>query len=226
MLRCPAVLFATLIAFSIHTSVADESDSARVISPAHQLRVTDTDVTSLHAAEGEYCFAGTRVGEIVVFRFADGRFTELKRWRAHTEAINDITYRNGIVFTASNDGYLKAWDLDTGERQWQTREHKNIDFTCVAYDSKRSIIWTGDSGGELRGYEAGSGESVASRKVHENMIFGLSYHREPDVLISLGHEGAIKMLKAPALESVGEATVSDDTAYAIDYDGAITKTCG
>ena len=80
-------------------------------------RLTDRGITTALALQGKRLAMGTSTGGVFVFDLATGKdvYTFNNRRRGHRDRINALIFYGHLLCSASNDGTVRLWNLNSGK---------------------------------------------------------------------------------------------------------------
>ena len=103
--------------------------------------------TTFEWLSSEKLIVGLSNGNMVVYdlRNLSEKNTEIS---AHSKYVTDIAYGNGIVFSASEDCFVKGFDAKTFDRKYCDKRHTDY-AKCLALNVKDANVWSCGWDGKL-----------------------------------------------------------------------------
>jgi len=112
----------------------------------------------LFAPDGQYLLAAGHNFDLYLWDTREGRLRQ--QFRGHTDRVTGLAIGPGAdtIFTSSEDGTARVWDVSSGEilRQLDSA----VAIRTVAYDPQGNLLLTGDSEGVIRLWYRSPSEAV------------------------------------------------------------------
>lgn len=156
-----------------------------------------------------YAFSGHEDGKVIVWTFDEksNKFTVSKVFDDHVDTVRRIVRVQNKVFSASSDGTIKVWDLESGKLVNTLSGHKGYVWALYSVGSYvisggwdgRVVVWDSDSYKQIKVYVTGL--SITD-------IWALS----KDEIYAVSLEGYVLKLTS----DIKRNKISNDTLWCID----------
>jgi WD40 repeat protein len=151
-------------------------------------------IAEIAVAPDETAFASCSLDkEIRIWSLPDGtRGRVLQARKADTKLIMSVCYSpNGrVLFSASGDGELKRWDVESGKLIWE-KAVESVQRIRISPDGKQLALAL--TGGDLLLYDAGTGALIKTLKGHNAPGRGVAYSPTSRVLASCSYDGTVRL---------------------------------
>ncbi len=111
-------------------------------------------------------------------------------YKKHKDFVKDLYVRDKQVFSASYDGTIHLWDIETGDTLKKIDVNKPIER--IAYNPKNDTISVGTVSGELFIIDS-DGKILLELQNHNNAICALAWDDKGQRLFSLSADGEIRL---------------------------------
>ena len=104
----------------------------------------------------------------------------------------DFSPDGGRLVSGSSDGFVRTWDLGTGERLSLLRGHRST-VLAVRWHPRFSWIVSSDDSGSIRFWEADSGRSLDVLRGHDEDVHALGFSALGDRLLSASRDTTLRV---------------------------------
>ncbi|KAF9260721.1 WD40 repeat-like protein [Marasmius fiardii PR-910] len=108
----------------------------------------------------------------------------------HDGPVNALGLDNGRVASASGDGKIILWDVETGERL-RTFEGHERGLACIAF--KDNIIVSGSSDCRIKVWSSETGDCLGTLEGHEALVRALWFDTTRAILVSASYDRSIRV---------------------------------
>jgi len=152
---------------------------------------------------GVFWATGSRQGEVRVWR-EGGRVLHLD-WQAHIGTVSSLSFSpdGRALATASWDGAIKLWDIESGDLLW-TSWHTNS-IHCIAFTPDGRTLASSGVDAVIQIWDTESGTYLQTLSGHSGPVFALAWSPDGSLLASGGLDGDIRLWERPWAKS--EASV-------------------
>ncbi|KAJ8284168.1 hypothetical protein COCON_G00030180 [Conger conger] len=144
--------------------------------------------------EGLSVLAATSTGNLGYLDVQSRKYSTLMR--SHTDTVLGFCV-DGIrrrVTTASRDGSVRIWDLDSLQ---QLYDFVSEDVPCsVAFHPSQQVFSCGSSSGVVRVFNIASSSLLAEHKQHRGEVIGLAFSPDGEFMYSAGSLGSLVLYNA------------------------------
>ncbi len=125
----------------------------------------------------------------------------------------DVDRIGGRIATASDDGLVKLWDLQTGELLTAPMVHPNR-VRIAAFDASGTRLATGCYDSAARVWDTTTGQLIAGPLMHENSDAGVAFSSDGTYLVSASLDHTAR---------VWQATSGDEVSLALRHGYLVRK---
>jgi len=139
---------------------------------------------------GEYWGAGSKRGEIRIWR--KGIQSLYRVWQAHTDNTYALSFSpdKHCLASASWDGTVKLWDLESGALLWTGWHSGNVQ--CLAFAPDGSILASGGHDATVRLWDPKNGTNWQTLP-HPGNVFAITWSPDGHLLVSGDFNGGIRV---------------------------------
>jgi WD40 repeat protein len=139
-----------------------EGNTVRPFSVERQFKAHDSSIVALEENDDFLFTASKGTGEIRVWELEEDKvIPHTTLTDAHSDtvvALTTVSYEddNNLLFSASCDGSLALWDVNTGDMVYKCQmmqDEEASPIVCADVDQSRSIIYLGMATGDVVGYK-------------------------------------------------------------------------
>lgn len=141
----------------------------------------------------------TASGFTVVFRrLSDARDV---RKLVHSSTVSvramALSQAGDRVLTACSDGFIRQWNVSTGEEISKAKFMADKAVQCVAWSGDSNLVLTGSSDGLVRLWDAKTGEEIRRFRGHKKGVTGVALTPDGFSAISSGVDGTVRLWDIP-----------------------------
>jgi WD40 repeat protein len=142
------------------------------------------------SGNGAYWAAGSARGEIRVWRKGVQILHQV--WQAHTDNTYALSFSPGgdTLASASWDGTVKLWDLESGALLWTGWHTSNVQ--CLAFSPNGNILASGGHDATVRLWNPRNGTNLHSLP-HPGYVFAVTWSPDGHLLASGDFNGGIRV---------------------------------
>lgn len=191
------------------------------------------DTVSINSSGEWLAFGSSHLGQLIVYEWQSESY--ILKQQGHFDSINALCYSpDGLrVVTASDDGKIKVWDIDSGFCLYTFSEHAAA-VTAIEFAKKGNVLFSASQDGTLRAWDLirfrnfrtftaplrvqfscmavdPSGEVVVGGTHDEFGIYVWSVQTGALLDTLAGHEGPVSCLKFGAENSILVSSSWDKT---------------
>jgi WD40 repeat protein len=143
------------------------------------------------SADGQYWAAGSRWGEVRIWR-EGGKLLHLA-WQAHSSTVAALAFSpdESTLATGCFDGSVKLWELERGTLLWTSWQTNNIQRLAFAPDG-RTLASSGAKA-DIQILDAKSGTHLRTLSGHRGPVYALAWSPDGSLLASGGLDGQIRL---------------------------------
>ncbi len=125
-------------------------------------------------------------------------FSPLHKIRSHNAAVYGLCVGEEpcIVYSASGDGYLAAWNIVEGKQE-KFAVNVGQPVFSVAYLSQHDLLLAGTQDGSLHVIDRSARKELKHLDSHTNGIYGFSTNAQQDLLFVAGGDGVLTIWNLP-----------------------------
>lgn len=138
-------------------------------------------------------------GYTVVFRLLSDAREVRKLVHPNTVVIKSMVLSpaGDRALTASSDGFIRLWNVETGEEVPKTRFQTDKKVTCLAWSNDFRLVLTGSSDGLVRLWDMKTGEEIRRFRGHKKSITGVALTPDGFSAVSSSLDGTVRMWDLP-----------------------------
>lgn len=179
-------------------------------------------LTVQFSPDGQYLLAGNGRGEIWSWRVSSGE-EHLAPFLAHQSDIWEIVFHPSkpIFVTASSDGRVRIWNLDTGSLLSEPFADIATNIRGVQI-SERGLLIAGDEKGRVLFWNTDTSTfQGASSAKHDSQVIDVALQQSGSLLVSLGLDHVLRTWRRSNEGPSQQITFQEDGAYglALSADG-------
>jgi len=145
--------------------------------------------------------------------------------RGHTNRIGRIAWSpdGRLLASPSDDGTIRLWDTETGERLRTLLEHGARAYS-VTFDPTGRTLASGSADMMVRVWEVATGTLLRTLEGHEDRVYGVAFDPVGLTLASCGPGGTVKLWKArtgKCIRTMGGQNDMPINAVAYDRRGSV-----
>jgi len=116
------------------------------------------------------------------------------RLEGHQGWVNSVNVdpNNELLASASHDGTIKLWDLETGEQVNRLEGHQGW-VNSVDFDSNGELLASGSKDKTIKLWDVESGKQVTRLEGHQGWVNSVKVHPNGELLASGSKNGTIKL---------------------------------
>ncbi|KAF2960759.1 WD40 repeat domain-containing protein [Thermotoga sp. 38H-to] len=175
-----------------------------------------SDVSSLTFKDG-YLLFGTGNGEIVVYK--DGVY--YKAFKVHNNRVNEVTFENGFIVSASDDKTVGVTNLKTGETHLLKGHMKGVSSVAAAGNK----ILSASFDGTMRVWSFPDGKEISSQKLGPSVV-QIAAHENRYVVGLANGLALIRDLSNPSFSILLKAHPEGIKKIVFSENGQLIATCG
>ncbi|MGD0091495.1 MAG: hypothetical protein ABSE73_16370 [Planctomycetota bacterium] len=120
----------------------------------------------------------------------------LRRFEGHAKGIADIQFspHDDCLLTASADGTVRVWDVDSGNTQATIPHPAAVNAAAFSPDGKRIV--TGSDNGDVYVFETLSGARQLILPKHNTAVKSVAFSPDGSLVASAGDDGTIRICDA------------------------------
>jgi WD40 repeat protein/DNA-binding SARP family transcriptional activator len=114
--------------------------------------------------------------------------------RGHDGFVWNLTFNadGQRVATASADGTVRVWDVDTGEQQLILAGHSG-DVWAIAFSASGALLASGGEDQNICLWDAHTGQLLHQWHAHGSIVYSLCFAESGDLLASAGGDGTVRL---------------------------------
>ncbi|KAM9855596.1 F-box/WD repeat-containing protein 12 [Aulostomus maculatus] len=137
-----------------------------------------------------------------------GRVVGLVYMKGNSSHQPDLENTSATVCSASADGTVRAWNIQSGELLWCSPQQSPL--TWIITDEQHDVVITADSTGLIKTWQGQTGREVASHPTGSSYCTLLQYNINSDWFLSVGtRQGSVITLAGLALAKKSSIVVCD-----------------
>uniref|UniRef100_A0A0W0FZI4 F-box domain-containing protein n=1 Tax=Moniliophthora roreri TaxID=221103 RepID=A0A0W0FZI4_MONRR len=110
--------------------------------------------------------------------------------RGHEGPVNAVGLENGLVVSASGDGKMILWDVESGEKI-RTFEGHDRGLACIAF--KDNLIISGSNDCKIKIWSAITGECLRTLDGHDGLVRTLAFDPHTGLLVSASYDKSVRV---------------------------------
>ncbi|EEB93748.1 hypothetical protein MPER_07558, partial [Moniliophthora perniciosa FA553] len=110
--------------------------------------------------------------------------------RGHEGPVNAVGLEDGLVVSASGDGKMILWDVESGEKI-RTFEGHDRGLACIAF--KDNLIISGSNDCKIKIWSAVTGECLRTLDGHDGLVRTLAFDPHTGLLVSASYDKSVRV---------------------------------
>ena len=149
------------------------------------------------SADGAFLAAGTPLGEVRLWRVADG--TLLLAAQGHGGAVRGMALSadGRLLASGGDDCRLRLWWAPSGQLLATLQGHTGAVY-CVALSGDGRLLASGGQDGTVRLWEASSGQLLATLLGHSGVVWGVALSGDGQLVASGADDGIVRLWEVPS----------------------------
>ncbi len=137
---------------------------------------------------------------------------------AHSLPVRSVLFASvgDWLFSGSDDGTIKGWDLAERPEQVTLRGHSGI-IHSIAVSPDDSLIASGSSDRTIRLWDLETKQQTAVLSGHEDEVFGVTISHDSNLLASGSGDGTIKIWDLRTLQEVQTLRGHQDLVWSVSF---------
>lgn len=167
--------------------VHDKSDRVQCVLRDHTSAVLDI------VFDGNWIVTGSKDATVRVWRRSDlSSSTTPIAWRkfSHTGPVNAVDLRGNQIVSASGEGSMYLWDLDSGEKLHTFNGHTK-GLACIVF--RGTTLVSGSNDQTIRVWDTKTGECTHVLGEHHMLVRTVAFDEQRRLVVSGGYDRLIKV---------------------------------
>ncbi len=118
---------------------------------------------------------------------------DLHTFVGHVDTISQMLFVNGSLISASHDGSVRIWNVETGALQGYFMVGAEV--TAIAASAKSNLLITGDRRGQIKMWNLQQQKLIRSLPLHTNAVTGIHISPNGNGFTTTGEDGVVKMFQ-------------------------------
>ncbi|PWN47609.1 WD40 repeat-like protein [Violaceomyces palustris] len=127
-----------------------------------------------------------------------GEFELHRKYTAHQGPVNAASLQGDQVVTASGDGCIHLWQVESGVTLRTFSGHER-GLACVVFKGEKIISGSNDQ--TIRTWDSKSGECKSRFQAHNPLVRALSYHPHRNLILSGGYDRMIRLWDSSRIQA-------------------------
>jgi COMPASS component SWD3 len=117
----------------------------------------------------------------------------LHTFQGHVDSISKILFVNRSLISASDDGSVRIWCVETGELQGCLMVGAAV--TTIAASPTLNLLITGDRNGKIKMWNLADRKLIRSLPLHTGKVTGIHFSPNGKAFATTGEDGVLKMFQ-------------------------------
>jgi COMPASS component SWD3 len=118
---------------------------------------------------------------------------DLQTFVGHVDTISQILFVNGSLISASHDGSVRIWNVETGALQGYLMVGAEV--TAIATSPNSNLFITGDRSGKVKMWNLVDYKLIRSLPLHTGKITGIHFTQNGKGFVTTGEDGILKIFQ-------------------------------
>jgi COMPASS component SWD3 len=117
----------------------------------------------------------------------------LQKFMGHVDSISQILFVNRSLVSASYDGSVRIWNIETGELQGSLTVGAAV--TAIAASPNSNLFITGDRSGKIKMWNLLERKLLRSIPLHTGKVTGVHFTQNGKSFVTTGEDGILKIFQ-------------------------------
>ncbi len=117
----------------------------------------------------------------------------LQTFVGHLDTISQILFVDRSMISASHDGSVRIWNIETGELQGSLKVGAAV--TAIAASPNSNLFITGDRNGKIKMWDLATDKLIRSIPLHTGSVTGIHFSPNGRSFATTGEDGILKLFQ-------------------------------